>query len=219
MTRRYISKKRAESQVQTRRRIVDATIELHGSVGPLGATVAAIAERAGVSRLTVYRHFPDDVELLRACTSDYNLDHPPPDPTPWLAIADPTRRVEAALRDLYAYYAANESVLANGMDAYGVMPALRQALEPQFEGARRLQELLADGWRAEAQPGSVLHGAIGHAIAFPTWRALRRHQGLTNEQAIQLIVGMVQSCVEGPKPDGPAGGSGRHGPSRRWSQP
>ena len=195
MTRRYESKKRADRQAETRRRIVDATIELHETVGPLAASVAAIAERAGVSRLTVYRHFPDEAELLRACTSDYNVSHPPPDPTPWLAIEDPRRRVEVALRDMYAYYAQNEPMLANGMDSYGVMPALRKALEPFFDGMRQVQELLLSGWDVDTAPGSLLAGAVGHAIAFGTWRALRHQQGLTNAQAVKLMVGLVLSTA------------------------
>lgn len=202
MTRRYELKRRAETQADTRRRIVDATIELHASVGPLAATVAAIADRAGVSRLTVYRHFPDEVDLLRACTSDYNLAHPPPDPSPWLAIDDPRRRLELALRDLYAYYAANEPMLGNGMDSYGVMPALQEALKPWFEGARQAQQLLSSGWGVDAGPGSLLGAAIGHAIAFPTWRGLRHAQGLTDAEAVQLMVGLVASCAGDRTPAG-----------------
>jgi len=211
VTRRYELKKRAEVQAETRRRIVDATIELHRTVGPLAATVAAIAERAGVSRLTVYRHFPEEVELLRACTSGYHLAHPPPDPTPWLAIDDPRRRLEVALRDLYAYFAANEPMLANGMDAYGVMPALQRALEPLLEGARRMQQLLSTGWGVDDKPGSMLSAAVGHAVAFPTWRALRHAQGLTNAQAVRLMVGLVASSVteSAPEPVTPARRAGR----------
>lgn len=200
MTRRYELKKRATAQAETRRRIVDAAIELHETIGPLASTVAAIAERAGVSRVTVYRHFPDDVSLLQACTSEYDLAHPVPDPTPWLAIQDPRRRLQTALRDLYAYYSANEPMLANGMDSLSAMPALQQALASMFEGMRHLQELLATGWSADGGPGSLLSGAIGHAIALPTWRSLRREQGLTNEQAVRLMVGLVTSTTVEPDP-------------------
>jgi AcrR family transcriptional regulator len=198
VTRRYELKKRAQRQAETRRRIVDATIQLHETVGPLAATIAAIAERAGVSRLTVYRHFPEEVDLLRACTSDYNLAHPPPDARPWVAVEDPRRRLERALTDLYAYFSANEPMLGNGLDSYGAMPALREALRPQLEGAQRAQGLLSTGWGVDAGPGSLLSAAIGHAIAFPTWRALRHAQGLTNDQAVQLMVRMVAAAADGP---------------------
>jgi AcrR family transcriptional regulator len=200
VTRRYELKKRATAQAETRRRIVDAAIELHETIGPLASTVAAIAERAGVSRVTVYRHFPDDVSLLKACTSEYDLAHPVPDPTPWLAIRDPRRRLRMALRELYAYYSANEPMLANGMDSFSAMPALQQALAPMFTGMRRLQRLLATGWAADGRPGSLLAGAIGHAIAFPTWRSLRHEQGLTNDQAVRLMVGLVTSTTLEPDP-------------------
>ena len=195
MTRRYELKKRATAQAETRRRIVDATVELHRTVGPLAATVSAIAGRAGVSRLTVYRHFPDELSLLTACTSDYNLAHPPPDPTAWAAIDDPRRRLKMALEDLYAYYSENEPMLGNGMDSFSAMPALQQALAPMFEGVRQIQQLLAAGWGVAGDPGTLLSAAIGHAIAFPTWRSLRTNQGLTNEQAVRMMVGLVTSTT------------------------
>ena len=66
--RRYTLKRRAELQAETRQRIVDAAVALHSSVGPAATTISAIAEHAGVERLTVYRHFPDELTLLRACS-------------------------------------------------------------------------------------------------------------------------------------------------------
>jgi AcrR family transcriptional regulator len=41
-------------------------MSLHESVGPRATTVSAIAEGAGVTRLTVYRHFPDELSLVSA---------------------------------------------------------------------------------------------------------------------------------------------------------
>jgi AcrR family transcriptional regulator len=203
VTRRYELKKRAIAQAETRRRIVDATIELHRTVGPLAANISLIADRAGVSRVTVYRHFPDEVSLLSACTSDYNMAHPGPDPTPWIAIADPGVRLRTALTELYAYYGANEPMLANGMDSYGAMPALQQALVPMFEGMRQLQHLLAAGWKVDGRPGTLLGAAVGHAIAFATWRSIRHDQGLTNEQAVRLMVGLVVATTETARDEGP----------------
>jgi AcrR family transcriptional regulator len=209
VTRRYELKKRAAAQAETRRRIVDATIELHRTVGPLAANISLIADRAGVSRVTVYRHFPDEVSLLTACTSDYNVAHPAPDPTPWMAIADPGLRLDTALTDLYAYYGANEPMLANGMDSYGAMPALQQALVPMFEGMRQLQQLLPTGWPVDGRPGTLLAAAVGHAIAFPTWRSLRHDEGLTNEQAVRLMVGLVMATFEPRDEARPSAGDGR----------
>src|SRR5688500_10745162 len=105
MPRKYELKKRAEAQDETRRRITEATVELHGTIGPARTTISAIAERAGVQRLTVYRHFPDERALLGACTSHWRERHPPPDPGPWTAIEDPRERAERALGELYGWYA------------------------------------------------------------------------------------------------------------------
>ena len=199
MARKYELQRRAQSQADTRRRIVDATLHLHQTVGPAATTIAAVARGAGVSRLTVYRHFPDEVSLLRACTSTYDLDHPPPDPAPLFAIQDPVKRLETALSELYRYYTENEVMIGNGADSAPMVPALVEALAPMFEGLRQLVGLLAQGWGIDGGPGSLVHGGISHAIAFTTWRSLRREQGLTNDQAVRLMVGMVKAARDGSK--------------------
>lgn len=191
MTRKYELKRRAERQDETRRRIVDAAIELHETVGMMGTTMTEVAKRAGVSRPTLYRHFPDEVSLFLACTGTYDQRNPPPDPSGLMAIADPVSRLEAGLRGLYGYYSDHERIIASGAIAMPIKPAVAVALAPVFEGQRRLAGLLAMGWGIDSGPGTLLAGAIGHAITFPTWRALRHEQGLTNSQAVELMVGMV----------------------------
>src|ERR1700742_3040737 len=103
-TRRYEKKARAAQEEATRMRVIDAAIELHGTVGPARTTISAIAERAGVRRTTVYRHFPDERSLFLGCSRTWRERHPLPDPATWSAIADPPARVEAALAALYAWY-------------------------------------------------------------------------------------------------------------------
>src|SRR5215207_2720166 len=102
--RPYQLKERAKRQEETRRRIVDATVELHEEVGPARTTVSEIARRAGVQRLTVYKHFPDDAELFAACSGQYLEAHPWPDMGPALALEDPVERVRAVLNRLYPRY-------------------------------------------------------------------------------------------------------------------
>src|SRR5215204_4591929 len=131
MSRKYELKKRAEAQDETRRRITEAAVELHGSVGPAQTTISAIAERAGVQRLTVYRHFPDERSLYAACTGHWRAQHPPPDPEPWTRIEDPAERAETALRELYGWYAANEPMLANAERDRPLVPALAELTDPR----------------------------------------------------------------------------------------
>src|SRR5713226_6578642 len=126
MTRKYELKQRAQSQAETRRRIVEATVELHGSVGPARTTISAIAERAGVQRLTVYRHFPDERSLFEACTSHSAVENPRPDPSAWAAIDDPEERLRVALREIYAYFRANEELTANVRRDLPELPVLQE---------------------------------------------------------------------------------------------
>ena len=110
---KYELKKRAERQEQTRLRIARATLELHEILGPALTTRSAIAQRAGVTRPTVYSHFPDDLSLGKACSSLELYDNPLPDPGPWQEIPDPQRRMRVALGEFYAYFRRRERLWAN----------------------------------------------------------------------------------------------------------
>src|SRR5262245_61225968 len=111
MTRRYKQSQRALSQEETRARIVEATVALHEDPGPRATTISAIAEKAGVQRLTVYRHFPDEASLFKACSSHWEAQNPPPDPTLWAEIADAHERARTALVALYRYYRRTRGML------------------------------------------------------------------------------------------------------------
>src|ERR1041384_1123387 len=93
---RYEKKRRAEHEAETRRHITEAAVALHGTVGPARTSISAIAERAGVRRSTVYRHFPDEAALFAACSSHWRAANPPPDPHAWAAIDDPAKRTQTA---------------------------------------------------------------------------------------------------------------------------
>src|ERR1044071_3415316 len=108
--RPYRMTRRAELEEQTRKRITESTLALHEELGPARPSISAIAERAGVRRSTVYRHFPDEEALFAACSSHWRTANPPPDPRAWAAIEDPGERTRRALRELYAFYARTEAM-------------------------------------------------------------------------------------------------------------
>ena len=143
MARRYELKERARSQEATRRRIVEATVALHREVGPARTTIAEVARRAGVGRVTVYNHFPDETALLGACSAQFVADNPPPDPGAWAAIENPARRLREALRELYGYYRDNEAMLANVTRDAALVPALAEVMGEQ--GAERARARHAEG--------------------------------------------------------------------------
>ena len=197
--RKYELKRRAARQEETRRRIAAATAALHEEVGPARTTISAIAARAGVERLTVYRHFPEERELLRACQEHYLAAHPPPDPAPWAAIADPEERLRTALGALYAYYRATEAMTANILRDLPAMPALAEVAAdlPRFHAAVRA--LLAAGWDVPDERHALVLAALGHALDFEVWRSLAQRQGLTDEQAVGVMVRLVRCLAEGPQ--------------------
>jgi AcrR family transcriptional regulator len=187
MSRRYQLRQRAEQQEETRSRIVEAAVSLHGTVGVSRATVTRIAELAGVGRQTVYRHFPDESTLVRACSGLYWEQHPLPDPEPWRAIADPRERFRVGLRESYAYHRLTEPMLTH---TYAEM-AGHPIMKPYHDHWRRAAGVIESVWKARGRRRSLLRAAIGHAIVFPTWHALVRGHGLSDGEAVELMGRLV----------------------------
>ena len=196
MPRTYELRQRAARQAETRQRIVEATVALHEAVGGAGATISAIAARAGVRRATVYRHFPDERSLFTACTQHYTAANPPPDPAAWLAIADPVARLETALTAIYAYYRRTEGMADRAARDVREMPVLREVMAPARAYWDGVREALAEGWPAPAARRVLVAAAVGHALDFGTWQSLVREQGLDDAQAIEAMVAMLR-CLTG----------------------
>jgi AcrR family transcriptional regulator len=191
MARTYKLRRRAERQSETRQRIVEAAVELHTTLGPGRTSILAIAERAGVERPTVYRHFPQTDDLLDACSSHYRTTHPQPDPEPWLQIREPLARLRRGLGEIYAYYTTNETALWVIFRDAEEMPEVRRVGAESMRHHQRMNEVLTAGWTDRDNP--KLRAAIGHATDFFAWRSLRR-QGLSNEQAIELMADLAESA-------------------------
>jgi AcrR family transcriptional regulator len=194
----YRLRARAAAMDQTRERITRAAVDLHGTIGPAATTMSAVAERAGVTRATLYRHFPNEEALFTACSSDWLAANPRPDPAGWATIADPARRLRAALDELYAYYRSTEQMRTNLLRDIAAIPEKFRPGIVAFPSTT--VEVLEAGW--PGLPGEhLLHVAIGLAVAFETWRSLAG-QGLTDQEAAGLMVRFV-TCVAPALPDQP----------------
>ncbi len=194
--RRYQLRKRAERQALTRRRIVDAALGLHGQVGPVRTTVSAIAIRAGVERLTVYRHFPDERALLAACADDLFARNPLPDMNGWFVERHPPVRLRRALGDLYAWYRATEPIAAQLLRDAQELPALQAGLRPLTDSLAALPAALSEGWPTFGQNGRArLAGVIGHAVEVGTWQSLAVRRGLSDDEAADLLVAAAGSAA------------------------
>ena len=168
-------------------------MQLHEEVGPAATTVSAIAELAGVTRLTVYRHFPDDSALIAACSAHWRGLHPAPDLAGWAAVADPEERLRTALAETYAWARTAAPMLSKIYRDLDAMPA--------FVGeniAREQQErvtVLMKGFGCRGRAATRLSAAIGHALHVGTWESLCDRGGLRDDEAVDLMTAAVLAAV------------------------
>jgi AcrR family transcriptional regulator len=186
VTRTYTLKRRAETQAATRRRIVDAAVELHSSIGPALTTISMVAERAGVQRHTLYAHFPDERSLFLACSGLAMERDPLPGAQAWRAIEDPRERLRAGLLALYGWYERNADLAGCVLRDAEFHPLTREVTElrmgPYMTAYR---EVL--GARLTARQ----RAALNLALSYFTWRSLMRESGLKQGAAVEVMVRAV----------------------------
>jgi len=195
--RAYQQRARAISHAHMREQILDATIALLEEVGFAATTIAAIAERAGVQRLTVYRHFPDDRVLIDGCAARWCALHPMPTDR-WSVIADPRQRVRVAVDSLYGYYATAGPMLAQLMRERERLPSVARWLEPYDRLLAELRERLAEGWGLSGRPQAWLNALITHVLSVGAWRSLVRDAGLAPADASRLMARSVADLAREP---------------------
>jgi AcrR family transcriptional regulator len=191
--RKYELKKRAEQMDETRLRITEAAIELHGTVGPARTTLSAVAKRAGVERRTLYRHFPSEADLFAACSTHYFTANPWPELDSWRAIRAPQQRLERALDELYAYYEGSEPMFSNVLRDAEVVAFARDAVAPLHAYLDEAAEILTTGRQARGRRRQLLRGALRHALAFSTWHSLTTN-GIGRSDAAKLITALVEAA-------------------------
>ena len=193
--RTYRKTRRADLEGQTRLRITESAVALHQELGPARTSISAIAERAGVRRSTVYRHFPDDEALFAACSSHWRAANPPPDPGAWAAIEDPGERTETALRELYAFYARTEAMYTSLLRDEDLVPAVHRRLQDFYRYLAACRDVLMTGRRLRGHAARHTRASVGHALAFPTWRSLTHDQGLSDDDAVALMCSLIQRAA------------------------
>lgn len=176
----------------TRQRIVDAAVALHGSVGPARTTIAGIAEKAGVTRLTVYRHFADDEALFSACSAHWLSQQQRPDPTEWSREKVPGERIKVGLTDLYRFYRDGEAMLTR---IYADLDELPEAHREVLASRNDLfRNILLEPF-PEAVIGERLRATVSHAVSFWTWRSLCHVNGLSNDDAVEILSTLIATTA------------------------
>ena len=189
MTRTYTLKRRAEQQAETRRRIVDAAIDLHGSVGPAATTFSMVAERAGVQRHTLYAHFPDERSLIMACSGLHLERHPLPDAEAWRSIEDRRERLRAGLQAIYGWYERNADLAACVL-----RDAEHDALIREIAGLRWGAPMAAYHEVLGRKLGAKQRAMLGLALSFHTWRTLVGEGGLKQGAAVDAMVDAIDGA-------------------------
>jgi AcrR family transcriptional regulator len=191
MTRTYTLKKRAESQAETRRRIVEAAVELHSTIGPAHTTFSMLAERAGVQRHTLYAHFPDERSLLMACSGLAYERDPPPDAGLWRGIVDRPERLRMGLAAIYAWYERNASRLGCVL-----RDAEHHALTREIGALRYGPVMAAYHEVLGAKLGTKQRAVLHLALSFFTWRTLVRDGGLKQGSAVEVMARAIECASE-----------------------
>jgi AcrR family transcriptional regulator len=192
--RPYRKRRRAQLEAETRLRITEAAVDLHGSVGPARTTISAVADRAGVQRATVYRHFPDEDALFDACSSHWMAHHPLPDPARWAKIETPDERLRTALGELYEWYEHGQYMLEKTTRDVALVPALRPSMEAFLGWLDAAADALLRGRPERGARRRRLRAAVGHALAFETWRSLVSHQGMSRSETIELMQALAAAA-------------------------
>jgi AcrR family transcriptional regulator len=193
--RPYKMKRRAELEAQTKQRITESAVALHGSLGPARTTMKAVAEHAGVPRSTVYRHFADEEALFGACSAHWAIENPPPDVTRWKRIDDPAARLRTALDELYAFYRPAGAMLDKLLRDEGTVPMVAKLFAPYHQLMEMITEILMRGSGLRGKARDRTRAAIGHAIAFRTWQQLTEEAGLKDGDAADLMRRLIAAAA------------------------
>jgi AcrR family transcriptional regulator len=197
-SRPYRQRVRAESKAETRQRIIESAVALHLERGPAQTSINAIAERAGVNRVTIYRHFPDARTLLEACSTHAARINPPPDLDGWRRIEDPRRRTEVGLTQLYDYFRRTEAGWANILRDAEVVPLVKEMAEKRrLAYLREARDVLLDGWPKRRSRRPLLRAVLGLAVDFRTWQTLCRREDLDDRTAVALMGRLVAAIGGG----------------------
>ena len=188
--RKYNKTIRAEKQEETREKIIEATVALHEELGPADTSIKAIAEKAGVQRLTVYRHFPDEISLFQACTSHWFGVHPPPNMADWAGFEKPGERSHTALLAFYRYYRCTEKMWRMAYRDLEKIEALHGPM-CQFEAyLDQVRDDLLSSWNSKQNNKILLAITLRHCLRFSTWTSLKK-ESLSDKKIADLVTGWI----------------------------
>ena len=195
-SRRYRKTERARLEDETRRRITEAAVELHGTVGPANTSITDVAMLAGVTRMTVYNHFPTEIDLFVACSTHWAAANPFPDPSRWKEVEDPSERLVSALKELYDWYRAKQGMLGNIFRDAPALPSLAAVMEDLWSTyVDEVLRVLAYGRKVRGAEARDLKATLKIVVDFGTWHLLSE-SGVGQKRAAELAARMVDGAIK-----------------------
>jgi AcrR family transcriptional regulator len=183
--RRYRLDRRAETAEETRRRLVQATFELHAEQGIHATTMTHIAERAGVSVGTVYHHFPTYQDAVFACSQHAAATNPFPTPGIFAGLTTMEDRVRRLVRETFGFYERLPEYERIRAERWGMPPI---AAHVEREESERLA-LVREALRAfKVKPRLI--GTCAALLDIAVYGTLTR-QGVTPAKAAEEIAGFI----------------------------
>lgn len=179
---------RAASAAETRRRLIEATVALHGERGVLATRPADVAARADVALTTYYKHFPSLDDLVRACGGRLREMLPPPDPAGLAGLRRRPERIAAMVRTLFDDYELRERWLHMARAEERAVPALQHSMSAQ----RAVRDAFVQAALGESADQRETAGVVAALVDFWAWRTLRREVGLSQAEAIRAVTVAVQ---------------------------
>jgi AcrR family transcriptional regulator len=183
-------RRRAEQVDGTRQQITEAAVRLHTSAGPAHTTISGVAAEAGVTRLTVYRHFPDLDALFMACMGHWSAQNPIPDIDAWQIIEPLEARARFAFEELFRWYDGRHAELYTIYRDETAMPdSARQGLRAQFDAIAAA--ISSPGQARSDANDRILVAVTRHLVDYWTWHSLVIERGLEVSVATEAAVSML----------------------------
>jgi AcrR family transcriptional regulator len=176
---------------ETRARIMDATRKLLDEGAFHDATVEEVGERAGVSRATVYQHFPSRLDLVDAMCDTFGANPALIRIRDSVELEDLAAAVRESINDSMRFWSSEDGVLRQLYGVSAVDPAAGDLVERQLRDRRgemrKLAKRLDEGGalrrgvdREQAQAQLMLLTSYG------TYRELR-DEGLSDRRLIEHL--------------------------------
>ena len=184
--RPYRLGRRAETTVETRRRIVEATFHLHSERGIAETSMKDIAERAGVSVGTVYHHFPSYADAIVACGAYTVENAPAPTEALFGGVDSRHERIARLVRALFVHYERVPALESVRRDRH-LTPELEAFAREEVRNRRRLAAQAAGpGGRA---------ALVAALVDIDVYRSLRR-EGFGTADAADRVAAMINTALD-----------------------